>query len=137
MVWQLDNLYLQFQQATAATNPYVSRNPPTPTEKPRTAALAPRPTPAPPAGTTSSSTSFTPMDVDLTQKQEARRCYNCQELGHISRDCPQPQKPQQFVCVTEDIGAIVREELWKVFPASKDTPETQGSTPQGFHNGQQ
>jgi Ty3 transposon capsid-like protein/Zinc knuckle len=137
MAWRLDNLCLWFQQATAGMNPYASRNPPTPTEKPRTAALTPRPTPAPPAATTSSLTSFTPMDVDLTQKQEARWCYNCQELGHISHDCPQPWKPQQFIRAMEDIGAIIHEELQKLFLLEKDTPEPSQSTPQGFPNSQQ
>jgi Retrotransposon gag protein/Zinc knuckle len=135
--WWLDNLYLWFWQATAGMNPYTSRNPLTPMEKPRTAALAPRPTPAPPAATTSSLTSFTPMDVDLTWKQEAWWCYNCQELGHISCDCPQPWKPQQFVHAMEDIGAIIHEELQKLFTPEKDTLEPSRSTPQGFPNGQQ
>jgi Ty3 transposon capsid-like protein/Zinc knuckle len=137
MAQWLDNLYLQFQQATAAMNPYASRNPLTPTEKPRTAAPAPRPTPAPPAATTSLSTSFTPMDIDSTWKKEAWQCYNCQELGHSSHDCPQPQKPQQFVHATEDIGAIIHEELWELFLLAKDTPEPSWLTPQGFPNSQQ
>jgi Retrotransposon gag protein len=68
---QLDNLYLQFRQATAGTTPYAARTPLTAMEKPRTAAPAPRPTPAPPAAAASSSTSFAPMDIDSMQKQEA------------------------------------------------------------------
>jgi Retrotransposon gag protein/Zinc knuckle len=136
-VWQLDNLYLWFQQATAGMNPYMSRNPPTPMEKARTAAPAPRPTLAPPVATPSLSTLFTPMDVDLTWKQEAWQCYNCQELGHISHDCPQLQKPRQFICVMEDIGEIVCKELQKLFLLAKDMLEPSGLTLQGFPNGQQ
>jgi Zinc knuckle len=134
---RLDNLYLQFRQATAGMTPYAARTPPTATEKPRTAAPAPRPTPTPPAAAASSLTSFAPMDVDSTRKQEAQRCYNCQELGHISRDCPHPRKPRQFVRAMEDIRTIIREELWKLFPLAKDTPKPSGLIPQGFPHGQQ
>jgi len=40
-----------------------------------------------------------PMDIDAHCR--ARRCFNCGELGHIKRSCPQPRRQQQ-VRATQD-----------------------------------
>ena len=35
-----------------------------------------------------------PMDVDAS-RTETRKCYNCNKVGHLSRNCPDPQRPRR------------------------------------------
>ena len=34
------------------------------------------------------------MDVDAS-RTETRKCYNCNKVGHLSRNCPDPQRPRR------------------------------------------
>ena len=39
------------------------------------------------------SDSATPMDVDLQKaRPETQKCYNCQKIGHLVSNCPEPRK---------------------------------------------
>jgi hypothetical protein len=67
-------------------------------------ALLQRPTPA------------TPADLTAAKLPQAR-CYNCQELGHISRDCPKPKR----ATVVQDIELEEAEEV------EGDSDEDQGN----------
>ena len=43
------------------------------------------------------SDSATPMDVDLQKAwPETQRCYNCQKIGHLANNCPEPCKQQAW-----------------------------------------
>ncbi len=51
-----------------------------------------------------------PMDVDRLEHLKKGLCFNCDERGHLSRDCPKPRKVK--VCAVEVAPAE---------PLSKDT----------------
>ena len=34
------------------------------------------------------------MDVDAS-RTETRKCYNCNKVGHLSRNCPDPPQPRR------------------------------------------
>ena len=93
--WAL-GLYANYQRqkeaqtlAKAAAKPAASsqsRPPP-----PRTV-TAPTPTPRP------SQQGPVPMDIDASssnQGNDPRKCYNCNEIGHISRNCPKPRRQRK------------------------------------------
>lgn len=38
-----------------------------------------------------------PMDVDRSKTSgETRKCYNCDQTGHLSKDCTEPRRPRRF-----------------------------------------
>lgn len=36
-----------------------------------------------------------PMDIDRTNKMRDGLCFNCDQKGHLARNCPHPCKPQK------------------------------------------
>ena len=49
------------------------------------------------------SDSITPMDVDLQKSQlETLKCYNCQQIGHLAHNFPEPHKQ----CAQNDISEV-------------------------------
>ena len=55
------------------------------------------------------SDSITPMDVDLQKSQpETRKCYNCQKIGHLAHNFPEPHRqPAQNDISEVDISDLV------------------------------
>ena len=70
------------------------------------------------------SDSITPMDVDLQKAQpEMRKCYNCQKIGHLTCNCPEPRRQHAQNDISEvDILDLVA----KAVNATLDTRETKG-----------
>ena len=48
------------------------------------------------------------MDVDIDAHRRAIKCYNCGELGHISRNCPKPRKARS-IRATQGMDELVAE----------------------------
>src|SRR5258708_20132541 len=91
----LDNQWRQFN----ATHPQMtmSKNPATSTTTPMCSAALPPSAPSstyspiPPAPTSKSAADPQPMDLDCTKsKNPPWTCYNCNKLGHIAQNCPEP-----------------------------------------------
>ena len=70
------------------------------------------------------SDSITPMDVDLQKAQlETRKCYNCQKIGHLAHNCPEPCRQRAWNDISEvDISDLVA----KAVNATLDARETKG-----------
>ena len=68
--------------------------------------------------------SITPMDVDLQKaRPETRKCYNCQKIGHLAHNCPEPCRQRARNNISEvDISDLVT----KAINATLDTRETKG-----------
>jgi hypothetical protein len=130
---KLDNLYRRLQQTTSS----ATRTPATPARSGATTArpAAPRANPpvtysapaAAPAAAAPSAPSWGPMDVDATRRRETRRCYICQQEGHLSRNCP--QRRQQTIRTMEDIVRDEVRNLLKSAPTPSTSPPTT-TTPQ-------
>ena len=70
------------------------------------------------------SDSITPMDVDLQKaRPETRKCYNCQKIGHLTHNCPEPRRQRARNDISEvDILDLVA----KAVNATLNTRETKG-----------
>ena len=68
--------------------------------------------------------SITPMDVDLQKSQlETHKCYNCQKIGHLAHNCPEPHRQHTWNNISEvDISDLVT----KAVNATLDAQETKG-----------
>jgi hypothetical protein len=78
--------------ARFSSQPNAMRAAPTTTTT-TTAATTARPRAQPTVTTMTTMADPNAMDVDQIQQPRGRRCYKCGQVGHIQRNCPNPQPP--------------------------------------------
>lgn len=119
----LDNLYRRYIQATGGPKEQGNRN----------CVVTPSF-----SHTSESSSGPVPMDIGAATtippsggtRNKTRTCYNCDKVGHLSRNCPDPQRKKRETVkaiTTEDIAAIIRSEIGKLLPTTTTpAPSTPG-----------
>jgi len=83
----------------------------------------------------------TPMDIDRAQVR-FRKCFNCEEIGHLARNCPKPRQPRTNVrqIPTSEVEELIKErnelrnELMEL-RALKEGPEKSAQGEQDFAKG--
>lgn len=135
---KLENLYRRLQQTTSTSS---ARAPTTPSRSLQTGARPPQipprpaapsfaPTPTPAARPPAPAPSWGPMDVDTTRRQP-RKCYVCQQEGHLARDCPQNR--QRVIRTIEDmVREEIRAQLKPADPPAGNPPESPKAGPSDF-----
>ena len=68
--------------------------------------------------------SITPMNVDLQKSQpETHKCYNCQKIGHLAHNCPEPHRQ----CAHNDFSEVdISDLVAKAVNTALNTQETKG-----------
>ena len=73
---------------------------------------------------------YVPMDIDASKANtgnDPRKCYNCNEVGHISRNCPKPRKPRQTRATLTDGTAATVAASSTTAPATGNDPASMQS----------
>src|SRR5258708_5844551 len=132
----LDNQWRRFN----ATHPQMmtSKNPATSTMTPMCSSAPPPSAPSstcspmPPAPSSKLAADLQPMDLDHTKsKNPPQTCYNCNKLGHIIRNCPEPcahrvcnidpLSPETIQAIVEAVRIAVRGDATRGEEVTRDT----------------